>query len=345
MGTKGKLFALLLALLLIFAAGQLPQVVLNTVPTAQVILPQQVSHTPTVSCSGVLEAAELRTFYASQNLVVSRVLATEGDTVKAGDTLAFAEAATVPAGVAAAEEQEQLDAYYALAKKYGMEEQLEEYLSQQTAQAESPPLRPFAGAITAQQEGRLLSLHLKEGQLLPQGQPLYSVDSDGSCIACLEVEEADLCRIAVGNRVLLSGPGLGEKTYTAHVTHIAPAATRIFSGLESRTVVKVTALVDQKDPALRPGLSLKGEIAVGQADILTAVPYEAVAQDQNNREYVYQLENGAPVKRYIEVKNELADCVQVTNGLKKGAAVIYRAETFDPEKRVKFVFREEEQHD
>ena len=88
MGAKGRFFTFCFALFLLGSAGNLPKHILSSLPSAEVILPQAVSYTPTVSCSGVLQAASCQEVYTPQNLMITQVSATEGAWVNKGDILA-----------------------------------------------------------------------------------------------------------------------------------------------------------------------------------------------------------------------------------------------------------------
>jgi hypothetical protein len=58
---------------------------------------------------------------------------------------------------------------------------------------------------------------------------------------------------------------------------------------------------------------------VGRA---VTLPYEAIGQDENNREYLYVIQEGRAVKRLIVTGRELSDCVEILAGATDGEPVI-----------------------
>jgi len=60
---------------------------------------------------------------------------------------------------------------------------------------------------------------------------------------------------------------------------------------------------------------------VKKHNVLT-LPYEAIIQDNMNREAVYVVENGKIEKRIIKTGYEMTNSVEVTSGLLEGSAVV-----------------------
>lgn len=344
MKRNGKIFAAAVVLGTFVLAGRLPAVLFEAVPVAEVILPVRVAQTPYVSCTGVLEAAQVLEVYATQPMMIDNVAVAEGQWVQQGELLATVDVATSTrlAGTAlgAAESADQLEEYLAAARQYGLEDELAEYLEAQSAPtAGQSAAAPVAERLLSQGAGQLVSLGVQAGCLAPAGTKLYTL-ADSGCRAVLQVEEADIGSVQVGSPVVLSGPGLGEGEYSAVVTAIAPAAHQTLEGLTAKTVVEVTAELSEEAAQLRPGLSVSAKIAAGPHSELLSIPYEAVAQDEAQREFVYQLVDGRPQKCYITVAGEQKKVVQVATGLAEGRPIVLCAEDFDANAHYKLVYRE-----
>lgn len=340
MKNRGKVFVLVFAAGLLAMAAGLPKLLVHAVPTAEVVLPVQVEVTPFITCGGVLQAEEMQEVYATRPLMIEAVLVQEGESVTRGSVLATLDTQTTD-GLASANMQSadaaQLEQYMAAARQYGMEDELQTYLqSQKTATTATQPAQPN---LVAPRSGRVLSLGVQPGCLADCGQLLYTIGGS-SCQAVLQVEEADIAQVTVGSPVTLSGPGLGEQQYRAVVTAVATQAKQVLSGLQTKTVVEVTAQLQTEDAALRPGLTVTAKIATGPRSSGVSVPYQAVAQDEQKREYVYTLVDGKPQKQFVVVQSEQSDFMQVAGGLQNGQPVVFGAEEFDPAQQHKMVYRE-----
>ena len=105
--------------------------------------------------------------------------------------------------------------------------------------------------------------------------------------------------------------------------------------------MEVTAEFFSDDVLMRPGISVQGQIAVSDAATMISVPYEAILQDENNREYVYQLIDGNITKRYIQVEQELANYVQVVSGMEETPPVFLQSDSIVDSNNYHIVYRED----
>lgn len=336
MGIKGRMVALLFAIILMGTASILPKFYLSLVPVAEVIQPVQISNTPYISCSGTLMLKHIQEVYAAQPLMIEEVYVSEGDWVEEGQLLAKVDLATSKSLVGTNTQQNvqidpsEINNYLTLAQQYGIEAELKEYLDNQnisTALESSSQYQQITN-IMAPVSGRLMFFSAESGRLLSDGEPILTISSEDCNKAVLQVDESDISNVELSDKVILAGPGLGERIYHGIVTHISPVAVQTFQGLNQRAAVNVDIEIFDPDFMLRPGLSVKAKIITGESSTKLSVPYESVAQDAQNREYVYLLEDGILQKRYIKIDQELTDCVQVANGLEENQAVLYEAENF-----------------
>ena len=56
------------------------------------------------------------------------------------------------------------------------------------------------------------------------------------------------------------------------------------------------------------------------------MPYEAIGQDEDNREYVYVCQNGKLSKRFVETGAEMERSVEVKSGLAAGEFVVMQTQ-------------------
>ena len=220
-----------------------------------------------------------------------------------------------------------------------------QYIIQQQStkqQALSTTSESIAEYVTAPASGRIHSFTAQRGQLLDAGKIIYSIGIGETFQAVLEIAESDISLISLGDKVVLTGEGLGEKSFSAVITDIAPEAKRVFKGLNQNTIVEVIAEFCSNDSELRPGLTLQAKIATEDTSETLSLPYEAIAQDENNREYVYQLIDGIPKKQYIKIKKELTDYVQIEEGIEVLAPVFLNNNDTISKKNYKIVLQEEQ---
>lgn len=345
MKLKQKIFLLLLALGVLSASVILPQYILSSVPSAQAVLPVQATYTPYISCSGFLQANDLKEVYALYPVMVEEVYVQPGDWVNEGDILAQIDVATTKAIANnqsnAEADQQTIEQYRELAKQYGVEDKLEEYLVQQTLSVKGDTFLPVEEQIIAQHTGKVMSVNAVSGCLTQAGDPLYSINSSNESTLVLQVEEEDVDLIKIGDRVIFYLPEQEKTPFYAKVCQIAPVVTQENGLLQTNTYVEVWAQVTSNYENLRPGSTVEAKIATNNTGLLTAVPYSAISQDEQNREFIYQLENGRPVMKYIEVEKEESRYVYVSSGIDKGRPVLLNAESLDPTCRFKIEYQGE----
>lgn len=100
------------------------------------------------------------------------------------------------------------------------------------------------------------------------------------------------------------------------VTQIYPYAKK--SGLFTNDAVVETAVRVQFENAnekLRPGYRAAVKVTLSQTPNALLLPYEAISQDAEGREYVMKYQEGIVKKQFVETGAELADFAQITDGL------------------------------
>jgi len=345
MGKKQKVVLFFLAAAIMVLSGYLPEFFLSKVPTAKAIVPSQTTYTPYISCSGTLQAENVKEIYAMHPVMIDQVYIHAGEWVEKGEIIASVNLETTQvlmcnAAAAPKIEGEVLEEYRMLAKEYGMETKLEEYLMQNTFIEEAQPYFAVSENIIAEHSGKILSLNIASGRLVNTAEQLYTIASSPNCSVVLHVDQEDIALIAPKNPVLLSGPGFESKQYRAMVTEIAPIVTHEKTLLEDNSYVEVRARLLDSAGILRPGLNVQAKIAVGESTVATLLPYQAIAQDNNNREYIYCLQDGKPVQRYIDVVKEDSSFVYAGCDL-SWQPILLEAENIITNKQYRFEYLED----
>lgn len=126
----------------------------------------------------------------------------------------------------------------------------------------------------------------------------------------LYVSEQDISKVMVGQKAEITGDAFPEKTYTGIVDKISETAAKVQLGNVQKTAVEVIVKIDDPDDFLKHGYTASVKLATSEPYVMNIVPYEAVQQD-NGGEYVYMLQNGKAVKKYVETGAELSSGVEI----------------------------------
>ena len=137
------------------------------------------------------------------------------------------------------------------------------------------------------------------------------------------VPEAYASQISEQMSADITGSGFDDVMYRGIVTSIMPYATQVQSLTSApETRVEVLLRVTNADERLKPGYTVSAKIYTDHKEDALLVPYEAVWQDDNNRENVFVMENGRAIQHMVRTGYELENQLEVTEGLQAGDIVI-----------------------
>lgn len=293
---KNKKYVLLFSATLLAIAGivlskplLIPSV---TAVTLYEVEPKTVEDT--ITCTGRVEAAESKEVFTDLPCIAEMVSVKAGDMVEEGDVLFTVDVSATKEVIA-------------------------------TAAGISPSLVPeqqIQKTITAPISGVVRTLNVAEGEAVDSETPCAVISSGNALQVKVTIHENNLKDIAVGQIATVSGTAFSKKGYAGTVSYIAPSARQQYSGTSSETVVDAIITLNERDESIKPGLSAKSKIRIGDAVERVVVPYEYVLQDDLNQEYVYVLENGYAVKRVIETGKEWTEGFEIESGLVSGERII-----------------------
>ena len=158
------------------------------------------------------------------------------------------------------------------------------------------------------------------GMKLSPGEVLLTIPDMSRLQAVVDVPEADVHKVAVGQRVTITVEAMSGRTFAGAVERVAEVANP--SGwLESAVKeFRVTILLDDA-AGLRPGFSCEAEIVVDSLPNAVQVPVQAVSRD--GVEYVaYRPPGGAADRTVVTVGKSSTTHVQILSGLKAGQSVL-----------------------
>ncbi len=307
-----------------------PQLLYNSLPAYEFINPAELVYTPSVRANGVIEMSRYRQVNLQTPVVPSELYVSPGDFVLEGQLLASIDThkskeavSSVWAATPTAESSlpTSVDSELeGLARLLGIDASLVASIAGQMSapqpqQTPSAPITEPVAEIYAPITGVVTEVNISPENLASTSRPAVVIGDSQSYIARVSVKESELSQIRVGQTAQVWGSGLGSKKYLAVVKQISPTAKRVVSATSTETVVEVELALQFPDTRLIPGLTARGEIFTGQQRKLLVVPYEAVHQDNSNREYVYVYGDTGIQKIYIETGVELTYGVEVIQGL------------------------------
>jgi HlyD family secretion protein len=177
--------------------------------------------------------------------------------------------------------------------------------------------RVAALTVKAPIEGIAYGLPRKTGETVAAGQVVASVADPGRLSVRARVDQPDLPRVAVGQRLIVTFDGLPDRRWEGRVLAVS-AGVREASG---REVGEVLGEISDKPLSLPPNASVNVQIVVGEKHGVLTIPRAALFRD-GNRRFVYRLEEGRARRRDVSVGLIGLTDVEITNGLQENDSVI-----------------------
>ena len=255
----------------------------------------------TVTCNGRVEAAGENEVQVAADCVVEDVLVKEGQQVEKGDTLFTVDKEATLSVLA----------------------QSDSAVAVQSAMSDALPT-----TVTAPAGGIVKDLRVSAGDLAESGATCATIATVSPVQIRLSIPERSIRRVAVGQPVIVSGMGFAAERYAGEITEIAKSAKQEVGTAGTETLVEaVVSLKDgAADASLRNGLTAKAVITVAVTQNSFLVPYDAVLEDEDNREYIYIYKDAQVEKRVITPQAELKDGYLVTEGVENGEQLVCNPE-------------------
>lgn len=261
-----------------------------------------------VSANGTLEPYRTRTLGVAGYAVADKVYLNVGENVREGQVIMTFAAAENPAVslsiediAASADISSLLDGDVASAIGGTVADVF----------SASELVSPFDGVITA--------INIAEGEQATPLMVLAEVGDFSRVRARVRLSEDDFRSVAVGMPAdVLSG---GD-TYRAVVIEVSPMvrSSSTLTGGSERYGEAVLELYDPSGALI--GSSATAKIYTERRSGVITVPFSAVDQDLQNREFVYVLENDRAYIRYITSGRESGNSVELIGGVLDGETII-----------------------
>ncbi len=207
-----------------------------------------------------------------------------------------------------------------------------ESLSQAKAQLEQAADRLSKTRTYSPIDGSVTSLDIKVGETaissttnIP-GSSLMTIANPDSIHTEVNVDEADIANITVGQRTLIYAIAYPDQAIEGVIDSIAVSA-KVAEGAQGLSFAVKIRLEKAEDVVLRPGMSCRAEIFTEIKEDILAVPIQAVLveEDRSVSQTLYHVfVNDDGEARQVEVEIGLSDDAyqEITDGLSKGDEVI-----------------------
>ena len=127
--------------------------------------------------------------------------------------------------------------------------------------------------IKSKMNGRVYSLFKKEGELINQQEPFAQVGKSDSFIIEMQIDEVDIARIDLAQKILITLDAYEGQVFEAVVTKIYPLK-------DTRTqTFKIEGAFNQAPPKLYAGLSGEANIVLSEKKNTITIPLEYLTDD------------------------------------------------------------------
>jgi RND family efflux transporter MFP subunit len=182
--------------------------------------------------------------------------------------------------------------------------------------------RVAALAVAAPAPGVVYGLPRRVGETVPAGAVVASVVDPEKRRLRARVDQPDLPRIAVGQRLIVSFDGLPREKWEGTVSFVSPGLTQV----EGREVGEVLGDVADPSGKLPTNAAVEVEIVAGEKSDTLVVPRASVLRDGDKR-YLYVAEDGRARRREVQVGLSGLTEVEILGGVSEKDAVILPGST------------------
>lgn len=179
--------------------------------------------------------------------------------------------------------------------------------------------------IRAPFDGVVYSLPAKPGLYVNPGDLVLQEADLSKVLVRAFVDEPDVGRLALGDKVEVTWDGLPGKTWNTTVSSL-PSTMKLRN---TRTVGETTCIVENSDFRLLPNINVGVTIVSAEHHDVLTVPREAVRLT-DDKPYVYQVDNDELVKHQIQTAISDLTNVEVTGGLSENALVALNSTNSKP---------------
>jgi HlyD family secretion protein len=174
--------------------------------------------------------------------------------------------------------------------------------------------------VRAPRDGIVYSLPVRVGAYVNPGDLLVQVADLRTVQVVGYVDEPEIGRLALGQKVTVTWDALPGRTWPGTITRLPATVTQ----LGTRNVGDITCTVDNSDLKLLPNVNVTVTVTTAQHDNVLTVAREAIHQE-NDKQYAFEILNGELKRRPVTTSVSNPTRIEITSGLPDNAWVALSA--------------------
>lgn len=169
--------------------------------------------------------------------------------------------------------------------------------------------------LVAPADGTVLRRDGEVGQFIPAGQPVFTLSCCAPLRVSAEVDEEDIVRVAVGQKVVMRGDALPDRVFDGTVAEITPKGDPVARSYRVR--------INFSDPAgveaagVLTGMTMDANIVISRREGALLVPNRALHGDK-----VWVVEDGVLHAREVKRGIVGTERTEITSGVAEGGSVV-----------------------
>jgi HlyD family secretion protein len=174
-------------------------------------------------------------------------------------------------------------------------------------------------------DGIVYSLPVKAGTFVPGGEMLLQEADLTHVLVRAFVDEPDVGRLQVGQRVEITWDAVPGRTWIGSVNSV-PSTVKPRG---SRNVGETTCLIDNQDLRLLPNINVGVTIVVAEHSNVLTLQRDALRMD-DSKPYVFRIIDDHLKRQPVQFSLQNLTRVEITDGLSEGEKVALPAEDAKP---------------
>lgn len=175
---------------------------------------------------------------------------------------------------------------------------------------------------TADFSGTVTTVNAKNDQVdlsSQTGEPAIAIADLTALQVTINLSKSDAPLVKKGQTAVLT---TGEEFFNGTVSHIDPVASTTTSQTGTLTALNSIISFDTPPENLFVGFDIDVAITTNTAENVLAIPIEALLYDEDNKPYVYVVENGKAMATPLEIGIQSTTQVEVKDGLESDHSII-----------------------
>jgi HlyD family secretion protein len=174
-------------------------------------------------------------------------------------------------------------------------------------------------AILAPEDGTLIRRNVESGDVVQPGKELMQLAADGETQILVQLDEKNLAKLALGQKVLASADAYADERFEAVVSYINP-------GIDAtRGAVEVKMAVPNPPDYLRQDMTVSVDIETARRTNALVIPTGALHDASSSSPWVLVVRDNFTIKQPVKLGLRGDNHIEVLSGLKAGEAVILSA--------------------